>query len=333
MSTAAAPTEPAPATVAEALHRLGHAGETPPRPVLRGAAGELISYPVPAPAGRLIWQGVFHAAGTVRRVGPAPSFHGFSESQHLAGPAAEIADGFVEASRAYLESVEALDTRLAALQQRGRTAPLEEVWALGREAARLRTHLGRAVAALVETGRIPGSELPGLAANLPPIAAELGRIQEISRSVEQGLTDLILLRNAEEANRLSETTIQLGRLSNRIAELQNVSNIRMLGLTYIALVIALIGGILLIPNTAATILGTPAAAWVPGLWVDLVLAVLSVVPLVYVLSRRWVRELLRGFSTYEFTAREGMRALPESLPEDAAPATAAPPPGPRPGRP
>jgi hypothetical protein len=308
-----------PTTASEALRRLGHPGEVPTRPVVRGAAGELVTYPAPEAGGRIAWHGLFRAAGRIELVGAVPAYRGFSEAQGLTGRSAEVADGLAEVARTYLESAAELDTRLAAVQQRGRTAPLGEVWALGREAARLRGHIGRALAALVEIGRLPEAELPGLAPNLPPLQTELARVQDVARAVEQGVTDLILLRNAEEANRLAETANQLGRLSNRIAELQNISNIRMLGLTYIALVLALLGGVLLIPNTAATILGMPSAGWVPGLWVDLLLAGLIAGPLLYVFSRPWVRELLHGFSSYEFRAREGMTELPEVGRHEPAP--------------
>jgi hypothetical protein len=74
--------------------------------------------------------------------------------------------------------------------------------------------------------------------------------------------------------------------------------------------------VVLIPNTAATILGMPSAAWVPGLWVDVLLVVLAVVPLLVVFSRPWVLQTLRGLPSSERRSSEGLSDLPEVPAQD-----------------
>jgi hypothetical protein len=85
----------------------------------------------------------------------------------------------------------------------------------------------------------------------------------------------------------------------------------MLGITYIALVLGLVSAAVLIPNTAATILGMPTAAWVPGLWVDVTLILLIVVPIVLIFSRPWVRVMVGSLRDSELRVGEGIRDLPE----------------------
>jgi hypothetical protein len=317
-----------PPAVAEYLLRLGLTQSVPPRPVVRAANGLLVTVPLPRPGGEVAWRGVFVGPSGPERVGPPAETHRFSEAHHLTGASAEVADLLAEAARRYLEETETLDERVAELQGReGHEGHggLAEVWRAGRAAARLRAHLGRALVAMAELERQPAKTFPGLADALPSLRSELERVEGLLASVQQAVSDLILLRNAEQANRLAATANDLGRLSNRIAELQNISNIRMLGITYLALILAIIGAVVLIPNTGATILGMPSAGWVPGLWVDGILAVLAVVPIVLVFSRPWVRQLLHGMGTYEFRVGEGMDELPERVP--AASPTDAPPGG------
>jgi len=150
---------------------------------------------------------------------------------------------------------------------------------------------------------------------LPAVVHGLEGIQNLSGNTQQALRDLILLRNAEDANRIAEAANQLSATSNRIAALANTSNIRMLGLAYLALVLGLVSAVVLIPNTAATILGMPSAAWVPGLWVTIVVVITAAIPLVLVFSRPWVLQMLRGMKSYEFRSEEGLGDLPEIPPE------------------
>ena len=158
--------------------------------------------------------------------------------------------------------------------------------------------------------------------------AELVRVRELALSVQEGLSDLILLRNAEESNRIAEAANALSRTSNRIAALANISNIRMLGLTYIALVLGLVSAAVLIPNTGATILGMPSAAWIPGWWVVVVLTVLAVVPIWAIFSRRFVRRILVDLEDAERRAQEGVVDLPEVSDAEAVRGV-----GPTPGKP
>jgi len=92
----------------------------------------------------------------------------------------------------------------------------------------------------------------------------------------------------------------------------------MLGVAYLAFVLALVSVVVLIPNTAATVLGMPSAGWVPGLWVDVILAVLAIVPIAVVFSRPWVLRLLRGVGAYEVRSSEGISDLPEVSPQASA---------------
>jgi hypothetical protein len=161
-----------------------------------------------------------------------------------------------------------------------------------------------------------GSSFPGLADHITSIRAEVAHLEALSAGLAQVVRDLLSLRNAIESNRLAEAANELGRVSNRIAALANSSNVRMLGVAYLAFVLGLVSVVVLIPNTAATVLGMPSAAWVPGLWVDLILVVLAIVPIAIVFSRSWVLRLLRGLGSYEARSSEGISDLPE-VPSEA----------------
>jgi hypothetical protein len=138
----------------------------------------------------------------------------------------------------------------------------------------------------------------------------------LSNGIAQGVRDLVSIRNAVESNRLAESANRLGEVSNRVAALANTSNLRMLGVAYIALVLALVSAVVLIPNTAATILGVPGAAWVPGIWIVIILVVLAVVPIAIVFSRPWVLRTLRGLPAFEVRSGEGLEDLPEVRAQD-----------------
>ena len=255
--------------------------------------------------------------------GPAP---GPSAAHHLEGPSGELFDRWVGISRAFHERVEALDSDLALLQAKGNRIPTAEIWALGRSTATIRAQIGRAVVVVEEAAGPISVRFPGLRDAVPSLQAELERARSVAADVQQSISDLILLQNAEQANRIAESANRLSQTSNRIAELANISNIRMLGLTYIALVLGLVSAVVLIPNTAATILGMPSAAWVPGPWVDVVLILLAVVPFLLIFTRPWVLRVLRSFEEAEIPASEGIHDLPEHV--EGAPSD---PGGPRPG--
>ncbi|HKS59808.1 MAG TPA: hypothetical protein VJS68_03410 [Thermoplasmata archaeon] len=304
-------------SIREALQELGYArAESPPRPVLHGRTGSLVSFALLDLKGP-VWVGLWIDSTGARVFSNRPSegpgsFHG------LSGVAAEIFDLFAEAARGYLERTEEVDAKLAQLQEKNRILPVNEVWKLQREMAVIRAHIGRALVAAAELAGPAGRSLPGFHEALPSLVGELSRVQDVAANVRQALSDLVLLRDAEQSNRLADVANQLSRASNRVAALANISNIRMLGLTYIAFILAIVTAVVLFPNTGATILGMPSAAWVPGIWVDVILIVLTVVPLVLVFSRPWVRQLLGAIGSYEFRATEGMEDLPEVTPDEAA---------------
>ncbi|MHB8352223.1 MAG: hypothetical protein ACYDFT_06020 [Thermoplasmata archaeon] len=301
------------------LRTFGAPRGRPPRPVLRGPAGTLLTLPYPGAPDGVLWRGLLLGPDGPRRVGPELADHHCSTAHGLTGPTAEVADLLAAAIHTGVERAEEADLRLADLQEQGRSASFSDIADAQRSSARLRGDLGRLNAALDEAARRTEPELAGLSAVLPALVSELDRGEQLLASAQQGLSDLVMLRNTEESNRLSATANALGATSNRIAELQNISNIRMLGITYIALILALIGAVVLIPNTGATILGMPSAGWVPGLTVDVVLFALTVIPLFLVFRQRWVRELLRGMGTYEGRTGEGLRDLPERVaPADGA---------------
>ena len=296
----------------EALAAFGRSSHDLPRaPVLHGPAGTLVTFAIPGPQGGLDYTGVWLAEKETRFLGAAPVPTGGSATHGLTGTSAGLFDLFVGSARVFLERVEEIDARLAEAQEKGRSVPLNEVWSLQRRTAQVRAQIGRALVGLSELSTHFATSFPGLANAVPAISGELGRVQNLAANVQQSLSDLILLRNAEESNRIAEAANELSRTSNRIASFANTSNIRMLGITYLALVLGLVSAVVLIPNTGATILGMPSAAWVPGEWVDAILVVLAVVPLVIVFSRPWVKAMLTGLAAYEGRATEGLRDLPE----------------------
>jgi hypothetical protein len=298
--------------VSDALEAFGRPVADPPRhPVLHGTAGTLITFGLPEADGRLRYTGVWVGPAGARFLDPIAPATGAPAAHGLSGPSAHLFDLFLDAARTYLERVEEVDERLAEVQQKGRTVPLSEVWSLERRNAVIRAQIGRALVGLAECGGRLAATFPAFPAALPAVAAELTRVQQLAGGVQQALSDLILLRNAEEANRIAEAANELSRISNRIASLANTSNIRMLGITYVALVLGLVSAAVLIPNTGGTILGMPSAAWVPGYWVDIILIALAIVPVVVIFTRPWVRVLLASLQDSEVRVGEGLRDLPE----------------------
>jgi hypothetical protein len=305
-------------TFAHVLKELGDRPDrVPPHAVQHGAAGTLLALRVPTPIGTS-WQGVWIRPNGVDFVGERPPTSGLSRSFHLTGDSATLIDLLAGAARAYLERAEAIDEHLTKLQARGREVPSAEIWERQREVAALRASIGRAVVVAAEAGGPSIDRFPGAETALAAVSREVDRARELATSVQQSLSDLILLRSAEEANRIAEAANQLSQTSNRIAEYANTSNIRMLGLTYIALLLGVVGAVVLIPNTGATILGMPSAGWVPGWLVDATLVVLGIIPFVVVFSRPWVRRILRDIGPAEGRASEGLKDLPE-ITADGAP--------------
>jgi len=307
------------ASLGEALRALGRGPDEVARhPVMHGPAGTLLSWGLPREGSVPEWVGVWIEGGRATFLGGVSAPARTSAGHQLEGDAARLVDLLAEAIRQYLERVEECDARLADLQRRGRTAPARELWELQRATATLRGLLGRTLVVATEAAGPFADAFPGADRALPSILQEVERVREVALTVQQSLSDLVLLRNSEESNRIAETANRLSAFSNRIAVLTNISNIRMLGITYIALLLGLVSAVVLIPNTAATILGMPSAAWVPGLWVDGILLGLAVVPIALVFTRPWVLRMLRDLRESEGHTAEGVGGLPE-IPESAAP--------------
>lgn len=264
------------------------------------------------PEGAPTWHGLWIGPEKVRPLGPE-----VPQSLAVAGstaPPATIAlvDLLQAAYRSYVDRLESLGARLDVLEARLDPAPLSELGSLLHALAGARKQIIRLNVLVAQLDGALGSHFPGLEEYLPPVRTEVSHLEEVSTGLAQGVRDLVSIRNAVEANDLAMAANRLGTASNRIAALANTSNLRMLGVAYIALVLALISAVVLIPNTGATILGMPSAAWVPGLWVDLILVVLAIVPILAVFSRPWVRNTLRGLPTFENRTQEGLSDLPET---------------------
>ena len=306
-------------SLTEALTALGRPPTIAPRhPVIHGAAGTLISFGLPSESGSVHTIGLWITSEEIQFLDPEPKITPAATAHGLSGASAQLFELFLGAGRSYLERIEEIDERLAEQQEKGRSVALSEVWSLQRQLAQVRAHIGRALVGVSECSGRYADRFPGFPEAATTPTGELVRVRELASSVQDGLSNLILLRNAEESNRIAESANQLSTTSNRIAALANTSNIRMLGLTYIALVLGLVSAAVLIPNTGATILGMPSAAWVPGGWVDVIIVVLAVVPLWLIFSRRFVLNILRDVTDSEKRAEEGIKDLPEISPAEAA---------------
>jgi hypothetical protein len=322
------------ASVAEALRAVGFAGTgIPARAIVRGGGGTVFLLPtIGTPPAESV-QGLWWSREGVRTIGPVPPSNLLTESLRLKGPTAELVNLLQAGARAYLEFLEGLGERIDDVEDRWATLDLAQLGHLTRESRAARKAVGRFLVALQEFEGPTGERFPGLSAALPRLRSEFSELEDYAAGVGQSLRDLLSLRAAAESNRLAEATNRLGVVSNQIASYANTSNIRMLGIAYVALVLGLVSAVVLIPNTAATILGMPSAGWVPGIWVDVILGVLAVVPIVVVFSRPWVQRMLRGLGAIESRTTEGLRDLPELDPsspdrlEVERPVGAAPPKG------
>jgi hypothetical protein len=299
----------------EALEALDQPTDRGPRwPIMHGKAGTLLAFDVPVDGGKVRWTGLWVTPTSIQFLDVDPPEPHGSRAHRIEGNAAGLFDRYILAMHEYLELISELDEEIADIQGRGPSVPLAAIWPFKQRASRLRAGLARAMSVSAECSTLFEERLPGWKKVFPSIEAELVRLQQMVAAVEQSVSDLILLRNAEESNRIANAANDLSRTSNRIAALANISNIRMLGITFLALFLALISAVILFPNTGATILGMPSAAWVPGIWVDVSLALLAIVPLVWVLSRPWVRRMLKDVHDYESRIEEGLADLPELKP-------------------
>jgi hypothetical protein len=299
-------------TLDEALAAVGHPGIGSSRsPILRSADATLITLATLDADGRAVWHGLWISGKDIRPLGAEVPPSLLVRGAKVPAPTAALVNLLQAAQRSYVENLETLGGRLDALELRPDPAPLPDLSSLLHAIAGVRKQIVRLEVLVAELDGPLGESFDGLADLLPPIRVGVSHLDELSNGIAQGTRDLISIRDAVEANRLAAFANQLGTTSNRIAELANTSNIRMLGVAYIALVIAIVSVVVLIPNTGATILGMPSAAWVPGWWVDLILIVLAIIPAVIVFSRPWVLRTLRGLPSSETRTSEGLLDLPE----------------------
>jgi hypothetical protein len=266
---------------------------------------------------RPVWHGLWVERGAARVLGPSVPASAVPGRAGLGPATGPLVDQIAASELSLLERIEAIGMRLDALEATAEPPPLGDLSSVQRELVTVRKHLFRLELLLAELEGPLGASFPGIARVLPELSASFSRLSQLAGGLQQAARDLLGLRSAAEANRLADTANALGRTSNEIAALANTSNLRMLGVAYIALALALISAVVLIPNTGATILGMPSAAWVPGIWVDVILVVLAVVPAAFVFSRRWVRRVLTGWGDYRERSAEGLHDLPEISPADA----------------
>lgn len=308
-----------PSTVPDALRAVGHPGVEPPRrPVLRKGDATLVTLATLGADPRLVWHGLWLGPGSTRALGPAVAVSGVPGRATMPSPTGPLVDLITASSLSLLDRLEGIGVRLDTLEAAVEPPPLGELSGVQRELVLVRKHLFRLELLLAELDGPLARTFPGIDGARAELSVGFARSAQMAVGLQQSARDLLALRSAAEANRLADTANALGRTSNEIAALANTSNLRMLGVAYVALALALISAVVLIPNTGATILGMPSASWVPGLWVDVILVVLAIVPAVVVFSRGWVRRLLRGWGEFERRSAEGLAGLPEIAPEDAA---------------
>jgi hypothetical protein len=296
----------------DALVAVGHSSLSSSRsPVLRTAEATLVTLATLDKDGQPTWHGIWVAGKEFKVLGPDVPACLLVQGAKVPAPTRSMIDLLQAANRSYIEWIEVLGERLDGLELRPDPAPLADVSGVLHAIAGLRKQIVRLEVLVSELDGPLGEKFDGIATLLPAVRVEVTHLDELSTGIAQGARDLIAIRNSIDANRLSAFANQLGETSNRIAEVANTSNIRMLGVAYIALVIAVVSVVVLIPNTGATILGMPSAAWVPGLWVDVILVVLAIVPAIVVFSRPWVQRTLRGLQYSEMRTSEGLTDLPE----------------------
>lgn len=331
-------------SVAEALSTLGLPGPEPPsRPVaLRKANLTLLPIAIIGPDLRAEWKGVWLEEGQPPRFLGSPIPAGIvTQRAKLTGASATLVDLLEASVMSLIERAEEIDQSLQRLEglpspREGHTAASSnraqnaELRAASQALLIIRRHVGRVVSITAELGGPLGANFPDLGRLFPMLQSQTDRLQNLALMLQGSFRDILLTRSAEESNRISEVANQLGATSNRISAIANTSNIRMLGIAYLALVVALVGASLLIPETAATILSMPSATWVPGTWVTLILVVTTAVPLIVIFTRPWVLSILRSLGSIESRSGEGIRDLPETDPS-GTPTTGARPSGPRKG--
>ena len=239
-----------------------------------------------------------------------------STELHLPPGSAQVFDAFVHLSRNALERIEDVDRGLAELEKDPLHAPPLKVMELKRKVASVREELGRGITALADLSERRLLPVPEVAVGpFRSLEQELLRLREMTSSTQLSLSDLFLIRQTELANQLQTMANRMTAVSNRIAQLANISNIRMLGLSYVTLILSVVATVILFPNTAATILGMPSAANIDPMIVWMVLIGSATAPIAWFVSQKWIRDLFKGMVRYEARVEEGMTDLPERLPE------------------
>ncbi len=304
--------------MAEALAALGHARPDPPdRPVLERGGQRLILLAT-FENGVPTWCGLLVGPSGVRPVGRTVPRSELARAGGLPEPSASLIDLAVAAAVSAAARFEELARELDTLESHREHPSTDDLSRLQRGLLLAHRHLARLERLLAELSGPLGTAFPGAEKAVSEVELDAGRTGDLANGLLQTVRDLAVLRTALEANRLSVAANELSRTSNAIAAVANTSNLRMLGVAYIALAIALVSVVVLIPNTAATILGMPSAAWVPGVWVDVILVVLAIAPIVVVFTRPWVRRMLASSPAYEARSAEGIADLPEVTPSEAA---------------
>lgn len=302
-------------TVADALRAVGRPGPEPPfRPViLSGPNGYFVPIAIPLAGDTVDWRGFWVDKEGVRFLGaPAPEI-AFPHPELT--PATRQLLNLVSASgMTLLERVTDLDNEIAGLPVGDTLTSPKVIEALHRRVLFLRRHVGRLTAIVGELHGPLGASFPDLGLVYDEVAHQVDRLHTLTQSVESTLRDIVMMRAAAESNRISVVANRLGETSNRIGSLANNSNVRMLGIAYLALVVALFGAALLIPETVSTVLSMPSAGWVPGYWVVLVLVLSTAIPLAVIFSRPWLVRILRGLGSYEARSQEGLADIPETTP-------------------
>lgn len=300
--------------------------EPPSRPVaLRGPSATFVPIAIVNADLRVEWKGVWVEDGQPPRFLGTPSPIGLvTQRSKLAGSTASLVDLLEASITSLIERAEEVDQALQRLEGLPSPEadhdpsvphlPTDELKAASQALLTTRRHAGRLVSIMAELGGPLGASFPELGRIFPVVESQVNRLETFVLMLQGSFRDILLTRSAEESNRISEVANQLGATSNRISAFANTSNIRMLGIAYLALVVALIGASLLIPETAATILSMPSATWVPGTWVTLILVVTTAVPLGIVFTRPWVLAILKGLGSIEARSGEGIRDLPETDP-------------------
>ncbi len=319
-----------PTTFAEALASIGvGGGRIPIRPVIRRPAGTVLAVGRIEPNGAVDYAGAVVAPDrSVRWFGSIPTDVGAPSRAPLPPDTARLVALVHQAAHNYVERLAEIDELVNSLPADGTRPSPATLGRLQRATARVREQIARLTVLASELAGPLAEAFPQLADVYPELRTTVDELPDLASGFHATLQELLLLRVSDESNRLAETANRLAATSNRLASAATVSNVRMLGLAYLALMIALVSLVIVIPNTGATILGMPSAGWVPGGWVVVILIVLTVVPLAAVFSRPWVRRVFRGLPSYEAPVTEGMAGVPELSPDGRPIGPAAPGPDP-----